>query len=95
MCVSSKFEKEAAAESIKAVLNEYKGRFLPPNHQFTQLVAGVADRIVSTAGLGNVKGVAPGGAGDWEVFVIADDKNANAFVIPGKLLTVTSYVKPR
>ena len=62
-------------ELFQEVTAEYNGRVLPPNHPKSKMVRKVLERLVPNSGLD--------GQGGWEVRVIDDEENINAFVIPG------------
>jgi metalloendopeptidase OMA1, mitochondrial len=83
--LSPKAEKQMAGD-YQDILRQYKGKILPENHPYTQLVAKVVERLLpSTGGL----------AGDeWRVFVIDDPQQMNAFVIPGGKVFVFSGILP-
>ncbi|KAG8893059.1 hypothetical protein FRB99_002216 [Tulasnella sp. 403] len=49
-------EREAGKELEQATRKEYEQHILPPTHELSQKVSRVAQRIVATAGLGNVIG---------------------------------------
>lgn len=56
-------------EAEQEVLQEYRGKILPPNHPITKRVTNVASRIITAAKLGNVKNasqVAYSEGGGWD-----------------------------
>ena len=59
----------------EGVMNQYKGRMLPRRDNRVKYVEEVLGRIVEANGLE--------GKGDWEVRVVDDGGQANAFVLPG------------
>ena len=59
----------------EGVMNQYKGRMLPRGDKRVKYVEEVLGRIVEANGLE--------GKGDWEVRVVDDGGQANAFVLPG------------
>jgi len=55
-------------ESDKEVFSEYGNRILPASHPIASRVARVASRIITSAGLGHVKNIAPAGRADeWNM----------------------------
>lgn len=74
-CVPAQYEEQMAQEQFQQVMRAYQGRVLPANHPKSRLVRRVLERLVPNSGL-----EAHGG---WEVRVIDDRENMNAFVIPG------------
>ena len=59
------------------VLEEYKGKLQPAWHSDSKMVHRVLNRLIPASGLQDAK---------WEVNVIDDDSQMNAFVIPGYAL---------
>lgn len=74
-CVPAQYEEQMAQEQFQQVMREYQGKVLPANHPKTRMVRRVLERLVPNSGL-----EAQGG---WEVRVIEDKENMNAFIIPG------------
>ena len=69
------------------LLGEFKGRVLPREHPYTQLVAKITERLIpATHGLA--------GDGDWQVHVIDDPNTVNAFVLPGGKVFVFTGIFP-
>ncbi len=56
-------------------MREYQGRVLPANHPKSRMVKRVLERLVPHSGLE--------ARGGWEVRVIEDKDNMNAFIIQG------------
>lgn len=56
------------------VINEFKGRILPEWHPHVKMVRRVLERLIPASGLDGQ---------EWEVNVIDDEEQLNAFVIPG------------
>lgn len=78
MSLSERQESVLAEMSLKQIIQEYKGSFLPPNHPTVRFIEKVAKRIID--------GIEPAtlveSKSQWRVFVI-DSPVANAFVLPG------------
>ena len=72
--VSSEYEEQLGLEQYQQVLQQYRGQILPPSHPAVRMVHRVLDRLIPSTGLDGQK---------WEINVIADDQQMNAFVIPG------------
>lgn len=83
--LSPETEKQMAGD-YKDILRQFRGKVLPEKHPYTQLVAKVVQRLLpSTGGL----------AGDeWQVFVIDEPEQMNAFVVPGGKVFVFSGILP-
>lgn len=73
-CVSEKYEEQAAEQQFHMVMQEFRGRVLPPNHPSSRLVNRVLQRLIPASGLEGQQ---------WEVRVIDDPEQKNAFVMPG------------
>lgn len=80
-------EKQLMADGgYQQILNEYRGKILPENHPYTQLVAKVVSRLLpSTGGLAG---------DDWKVHVIDEKEQMNAFVMPGGKVFVFTGILP-
>ncbi len=74
-CVPVEYEAQMAQELFQQVMQEYGGKVLPVNHPKSRMVRRVLERLVPNSGLEKQEG--------WEVRVIEDRENMNAFVIPG------------
>lgn len=86
-CISPETEKNLLGKmGYESVLQEFRGKILPENHPYTQMVARVVERLLpSTGGL----------AGDeWVVHVIDAPKEKNAFVMPGGKVFVFTGILP-
>lgn len=84
--ISPETEKKIMADGYEQVLGEYRGKILPANHPYTQLVARVVKRLLpSTGGLAG---------DDWAVHVIDEPRERNAFVMPGGKVFVFSGILP-
>ena len=84
-CFSAKWEERVAAGQAQEVLQEYGRRILPPNHPDSRLVNKVMQRLIPASGLEYL---------NWEVKVIDDPSQVNAFVIPGGKVFVFSGILP-
>jgi metalloendopeptidase OMA1, mitochondrial len=73
-CISSESEAEASEEMYQQILQQYQGRVYGNLHPYTRKVRRVLDRLIAVSALEDM---------DWEVHVIADPDQKNAFVIPG------------
>ena len=72
--VSPVYEEQMGQQQFQQVIQEFGPRILPSWHPHTQMVRRVLDRLIPSSGLeGN----------EWEVYVIDDKSQINAFVIPG------------
>ena len=67
------------------VMQEYGRQILPPSHPDSRMVNKVLQRLIPAAGLEGQK---------WEVKVIDDPDQANAFVLPGGKVFVFSGILP-
>ncbi|KAK0511643.1 hypothetical protein JMJ35_006216 [Cladonia borealis] len=66
-------------------MQEYGSKVLPPNHPDSRLVNRVLQKLVPASGLGGL---------NWEVRVIDDPAQKNAFVLPGGKVFVFSGILP-
>lgn len=85
--VSPETEIKMAAGGYEEILQQFRGRILPVDHPYTQMVARVVERLLPSAG-----GLA--GKGDWRVHVIDAPDERNAFVIPGGKVFVFTGILP-
>lgn len=72
-----------AAQQLQGVMQEFSSKVLPPNHPYSKLVNRVIARLIPAAGLEDQK---------WEVKVIDDPGQKNAFVLPGGKVFVFSGI---
>ena len=72
--VNPEYEEQMGMEQYKQVMQEFRDQILPQWHPNTRLVQSVLDRLIPASGLKGQK---------WEVNVIDDKEQMNAFVIPG------------
>lgn len=84
-CISPAREEAMAEAQYDGVMQEYGRRILPPDHPHSRMVNKVLQRLIPAAGLEGQK---------WEVKVINDPKQANAFVLPGGKVFVFSGILP-
>jgi metalloendopeptidase OMA1, mitochondrial len=67
-------ENSLGNQTYNDILQQYQGKVLPPDHPYTRMVKRVMARLIPLTGLPDE---------EWKVHVIQDDKNLNAFVLPG------------
>ena len=72
--VTPEYEEQMGMEQYEQVMREFGSQILPEWHPRTKYVQRVLDRLIPSSGLEGQK---------WEVNVIDDLKQMNAFVIPG------------
>lgn len=72
--VTPEYEEQMGMEQYKQVMREFGSQILPEWHPRTKYIQRVLDRLIPSSGLEGQK---------WEVNVIDDPKQMNAFVIPG------------
>lgn len=68
------------------ILREYRGKVLPANHPYTQMVARVVERLLPSTG--NLAG------DEWVVHVVDEPNEKNAFVMPGGKVFVFTGILP-
>lgn len=73
-CFSYAFEERQGQKELQQTMEEYQGKVLPPDHPHSKLVTKVLQRLIPASGLADV---------NWEIFVIDDPEEKNAFVMPG------------
>lgn len=84
-CVSESFEDWVGKQSFQAVIQEFGSRVLPPNHPYSRQVNRVVNRLIPESGYEGA---------EWEVRVIDDPEQKNAFVVPGGKVFVFSGILP-
>ena len=84
-CISPAREAALAESQYREVMQEYGQYVLPPSHPHSELVNRVLGRLITAAGLEGQ---------NWEVKVINDPDEANAFVLPGNKVFVFSGILP-
>ncbi|KAA6411744.1 MAG: Peptidase M48 [Lasallia pustulata] len=84
-CVSHEYEVSMAQQMYAEILKEYGRQILPAWHPDSKLVHKVLNRLIPASGLQDQR---------WEVHVINDDSQKNAFVIPGGKVFVFSGILP-
>lgn len=72
--VSPEYEEQMGQRTYQQIMQEYRGRILPEYHPATRMVQRVLERLIPASGVAGQ---------DWEVNVIDDNSQMNAFVIPG------------
>jgi predicted Zn-dependent protease len=72
--VGPEYEQQLGQAQYKQILQEFGRQILPEYDPRTRLVQKVLDRLIPHSGLEGEK---------WEVHVIDDQNQMNAFVIPG------------
>lgn len=83
--VSPELEKSISKGAFNETLQKYQGRILPPSHPLSQAAQRVMKRLIPVSGLAGEK---------WEVRVIDDPDQKNAFVMPGGKVFVFSGILP-
>lgn len=73
-CLSQNMEKWLGQMTLEQLVNEYQGRILPETSKEHRMALRVMDRLVPHCGLADQQ---------WELRVIQDDAQKNAFVLPG------------
>ena len=73
-CVSPGREQNTADQMYQQTIREFGNRVLPEYHPQTRMVQRVLNRLIPQSGLKDQ---------EWEVRVIDDKSQMNAFVIPG------------
>lgn len=81
--VSATSEEEMGASVYQQTLQEFGNRLMPPSSPEYQMVQRVLRRLIPHSGIPDAK---------WEVHVIKDDRQMNAFVIPGGKVFVFSGI---
>ena len=88
--VSPKLERELIdKQAYDEVTREYGRKFLPEGHESVKLVRKVVERLLATR---RSEGAAE--EEDWDVHVIDDPGNVNAFVTPGGKVFVFTGILP-
>ena len=92
--VSPEKEEQLGSQQFHQVVQQFRGQILPAWHPKTKMVHRVLDRLIPASGLVNQA---------WEVYVIDDPSQMNAFVIPGLVvpqdhglqcsIKLTSYIQ--
>lgn len=85
--ISPELEKQLlAGAGYEEILQQYRGKILPQDHPQTQMVVRVVQRLLPAAG--DLAGH------DWEVHVIDEPSEKNAFVMPGGKVFVFTGILP-
>ena len=77
-CVPESFLEKRGQDGFQMIMQEYGSKVLPPNHPDSRLVNRVLQKLVPASGSGVL---------NWEVRVIDDPAQKNAFVLPGWVRT--------
>jgi metalloendopeptidase OMA1, mitochondrial len=83
--IGPELEKQVSNAGYEGILQQYRGKILPPNHPYTEMAARVVERLLPASGLADE---------EWRVHVIDDPRDINAFVIPGGKVFVFSGILP-
>ncbi|KAI9882613.1 MAG: hypothetical protein M1823_005640 [Watsoniomyces obsoletus] len=83
--ISPEQEQQFAAQMYQQILSQFQHKMLPSWHPSSRMVQRVMDRLIPASGLNDAK---------WEVHVIDDPTQKNAFVIPGGKVFVFSGILP-
>ncbi|KAF2714659.1 hypothetical protein K504DRAFT_469098 [Pleomassaria siparia CBS 279.74] len=86
--ISPAFEAYVGKMSVEEIKKEYQGRILPEEDVRVQQVKKVLDRLIPFAQQAGLQDV------NWEVHVIDDPKQMNAFVVPGGKVFVFTGILP-
>ena len=73
-CIPESFLEKRGQDGFQTIMQEFGSRVLPPTHPYSRLVNRVLQRLIPASGLDGLK---------WEVRVIDDPAQTNAFVLPG------------
>ena len=84
-CLSESWEKSQSEGAFRQVMRQFGNQILPPNHPDSRMVERVMRRLIPASGLGSE---------GWEVRVIGDPTQQNAFVLPGGKVFVFSGILP-
>ncbi|CAF9917222.1 hypothetical protein IMSHALPRED_003508 [Imshaugia aleurites] len=84
-CISPAWEEELAKLEYRMIMQAYGREILQPSHPDSRMVTKVLQRLIPAAGLEGQK---------WEVRVIDDPDEQNAFVLPGGKVFVFSGILP-
>ena len=85
-CYSEEFVERVSEQQVKRIIYEVErqgGRFLSDWDPRTRMVKRVMERLIPVSGMEDA---------EWEVRVIQDDRQANAFVLPGGKVFVYSGI---
>ena len=83
--ISPQQEAALAQDGFKQIMQQFGSQVLPPNHPYSRLVNRVVARLLPVSGLQDQQ---------WEVRVIDDRNQKNAFVMPGGKVFVFSGILP-
>ena len=83
--ISPEQEAALAQDGFRQVMQQFGNQVLPPNHPYSRLVNKVVARLLPVSGIQDQQ---------WEVRVIDDPNQKNAFVMPGGKVFVFSGILP-
>ncbi|KAB8772385.1 hypothetical protein FH972_026674 [Carpinus fangiana] len=86
--VSPEQEARQAAQMKESILQQYYGRVLPESDRRVQAVRRVLARLLPAAGVQDAR------AEGWEIYVVDEPNETNAFVIPGGKVFVFTGILP-
>ncbi len=84
-CISPAYEEAMAKSHYQGIMQAYGRDILPPDHPDSRMVNKVLKRLIPAAGLESQ---------GWEVKVIDDPEQMNAFVLPGGKVFVFRGILP-
>ena len=84
-CISAAMEEQMGQEQYQQLVQELRGKILPAHHPYSKMVDRVMQRLIPVSGMKDAK---------WEVRVINDPEQKNAFVLPGGKVFVYSGILP-
>ena len=84
-CFSPAREEAMAESTYEMIMEDYGQYVLPPSHPHSKMVTRVLGRLITAAGLEGQ---------NWQVKVIDDPEQQNAFVLPGGKVFVYSGIFP-
>ncbi|KZV73401.1 hypothetical protein PENSPDRAFT_682882 [Peniophora sp. CONT] len=82
MDVSPKFEEMLWSESYGSMMNEYRGKILPPNHPLARRVHAVASRILEANNLGTLHAVGANESMSTRSIMFGRQRDAEAWDVP-------------
>ena len=84
-CISPAQEAALAQDGFRQIMRQFGNQVLPPDHPYSRLVNRVVARLLPVSGVQDQQ---------WEVRVIDDPNEKNAFVMPGGKVFVFSGILP-
>ena len=86
-CIGASTEAQLGSQGYEETLRDFRGKILPENHPYSQMVAKVVERLLPTA-----RGLS--GSDEWRIHVINEQDQKNAFVLPGGKVFVFTGLLP-